>query len=98
MNTVAIFALLASADQLPRQTETSASVTITSGDRVRIGTSRDVIQIQGVLLSASQVVLPSAPVPEGKKLELQDQLPKSKTVEKPKPTLPPSSADRKPER
>jgi hypothetical protein len=81
------FVLLILGDQAQPavSTATSASAVITSGDRVKIGTSRDVIQVQGLSLSATQVVLPSTPASQDKKQELPAQPPKSRTVEQPKP-------------
>ena len=77
----------------PAATATSARTVIISGDRLRIGTSRDVIEVQGLLLSASQVSLPSAPVALDKKQEQQVQPPDSQIHEPAKPT-PPRVLDR----
>jgi len=106
MRTVFLLAILAAlatsiagfAAEQPSQkaSDTSATMVITSGGRVRIGTSHDVVEVQGLLLSVAQITLPSSPVPPGKTPEQLIQLPKTETRESPKPTSPRSSGDQKP--
>lgn len=83
-------------EQKPKQSSTAASGVVVSGDRVRIGTSQDLIRVQGVLLSASQIIVPSAPLPQAKKPEQLIQLPKTETHELPRLVSPQPLEDRKP--
>ena len=98
MYTVFATALLVIAACSDKTQSLSATATIISGDRLRIGTSHDVIEVQGVLLSAAQVALPSAPIPEDKKLGLQGPPPTLRTPERPKQALPRVSEHPIPER
>jgi hypothetical protein len=77
------------------QKPTAASGVVVSGDRVRIGSPYDLLKVQGMLLSVTQIIVPSAPVPQDKKPEQLIQLPKTETREQPKPTSQQSSEDRK---
>lgn len=82
---------------LPAEDKPQNAVSVVTGDRVRIGTSSDMVSLQGVLISATQVALPFAPVPEDKKRELRVQLQNSRSLEQSKPASPASSEGLKPE-
>jgi hypothetical protein len=86
---------LCSAEEKPKPPSTSATGIVVSGDRVRIGTTHDVIEVQGLLLSAAQLILPSSPSPQDKTPAQLIQLPKTETRESPKPTSKPVSEDQK---
>ncbi len=90
-----VFAGATLASDQPTKSPTSASAVFTSGDRVKIGTNRDVIEIQGMKFLASEIALPSAPIPANTTLGLPSQPLKSQTPERPKPVSPSALGDQK---